>query len=126
MESKDYIIQDGELVEKPDKNQLMIRELREVGVDLAEYDELMAKANYFKEQLDLWVFNYRDAIKSVMKEHGEKTIRTPDWTYSYVPAGFNKRLDTEKAKEHLEEEGVLDDYMVYTERGEQLRITKRK
>ena len=126
MENKDYIIVDGELVEKPDTNALMLRELREVGVDLAEYDELEAQAEYIKEQIELWIFNHREAIKTIMKANGEKTIRTPDRTYSLVPSGFNKRLDTDKAKRHLEEEGVLEDYMLYTERQEQLRITKRK
>ena len=126
MENKDYIIVDGELVEKPDTNALMLRELREVGVDLAEYDELEAQAEYIKEQIELWIFNHREAIKTIMKANGEKTIRTPDRTYSLVPSGFSKRLDTDKAKRHLEEEGVLEDYMLYTERAEQLRITKRK
>jgi len=122
----EYIVMDGELLEKPDTNQLMIRELRAVGVDLAEYDELEAQAEYIKEQLDLWVFKHREAIKQTMIANGEKTIRTQNRTYSIVPAGMSKRLDTAKAKEHLESEGILDDFMVYTDRPEQLRITKRK
>jgi len=126
MADKQYIVVDGELVDKPDTNALMLRELREVGVDLKEYDELEAQAEYIREQLDLWIFNHREAIKTIMKANGEKTIRTPDRIYSIVPSGLNKRLDTEKAKKHLEEEGRLDEFMLYTERPEQLRITKRR
>lgn len=123
--NKEYIIEDGELIEKPDTNQVMIRELRELGVDLAEYDELEAQAEYIREQLDLWVYKHREAIKQTMKANNEKTIRTPNRTYSFIPAGFTKRLDTDKAKKHLEQEGVLDEFMTYTERPEQLRIRKR-
>lgn len=126
MANKDFIIQDGELVEKPDTNQLMIRELREVGVDLAEYDELEAQAEYIREQIELWIFNHRDVIKRTMITNGEKTIRTPNRIYSIVPKGITKRLDTEKVKRKLEEEGKLDDYMIYSEREESLRITKRR
>ena len=125
-EMPEYIVVDGELVEKPDTNQLMIRELREVGVDLAEYDELEAQAEYIKEQLDLWVFKHREAIKQTMMANGEKTIRTQNRTYSIIPAGITKRLDTERVKKYLEEKGLLDDYMLYTEKDEQLRITKRR
>ena len=123
---KQYEVKDGELVEKVDNNQLMLRELMDLGVDLAEYDELEAQAEYIAEQLELWKYNHREAIKKVMKERGEKTIRTPNRTYSLIEAGLSKRLDTAKVKKYLQEQGIEDDFTIFTETKEQLRIAKRR
>lgn len=125
MEEKKYYTIDeetGEIIESEGTNQLMARELYELGTDLEDYEELEAKLDYFKEQIETWKKDNREKIKNILKKYNQKSIQTPNKTYTIVDEGYNQVADTEKMKR----DGIYDKYSKLTLRKEQLRITRRK
>lgn len=119
---KTIIDQNGEIVEVEETNELMVRELTELGTNLAAYDELDEQLSYIKEQMEQWEIANRENILNVMKANGEKTIRTPKRTYSFIPETTKKVLDIER----LKKDGIYDNYLKLTKSKENLRITRRK
>lgn len=120
---KTIIDQDtGELIEVEETNELMVRELYELGTDLEKYDELEEQALYIQEQLEIWKYKNRENIKSVLKKHNQKSIKTPSRNYTIIDEGIRKSVDTER----LKADGIYEKYLKLTPTKETLRITRRK
>lgn len=112
----------GEVIEVEESNELMVRELYELGTDLEAYDELEEQALYIQEQLELWKYQNRENIKNVLKKHNQKNIKTSSRTYTIIEEGIRKSIDTER----LKADGIYDNYVKLTPTKESLRITRRK
>lgn len=112
----------GEVIEVEETNEVMVRELYELGTDLEKYAELEEQALYIQEQLEIWKYENRENIKNVLKAHKKKNITTPTRIFTLIEEGMRKSVDTER----LKEDGMYDRYVKFTPTKESLRITKRK
>lgn len=112
----------GEVIEVEETNELMVRELYELGTDLEKYDELEEQALYIQEQLEIWKYQNRENIKNVLKKHNQKNIKTSSRTYTIIDEGIRKSVDTDR----LKEDGIYEKYIKLTPTKESLRITRRK
>lgn len=114
--------QTGEIIEVETKNEIMVRQLHELSVDLEEYAELEAKLDYFKDQIETWKYVNREKIRDVLSKNGEKKVKAGDYTFSIVEEKMIPKLDIES----LKEDGQYDNHLKMTLRKSYLRVTSNK
>lgn len=119
---KTIINENGEVVDVETKNEIVLRELQEVGTTFEEYEQMQEQLDYLKEQIETWEISHKDIIMDAMKRNDVKKIQTDSRTYSYIPETTKKSLDIER----LKEDGVYDRYLKLSRTKESLRITRRK
>ena len=119
---KTIINENGEVVDVETKNEIVLRELQEVGTTFEEYEQMQEQLDYLKEQIETWEISHKDIIMDAMKRNDVKKIQTDSRTYSYIPEATKKSLDIER----LKEDGVYDRYLKLSRTKESLRITRRK
>lgn len=105
-------------------NKVMVREALELGVDFDMYEELKEQADYIKEQLEIWEFNSREAIKEVLKKNNAKSLQTRYSTYSLVDESVRQTIDSKRFKEDYPD--LFNEYSKETIVKEHLMIRKRK
>lgn len=110
--------ENGELVEVPETNDLVAKELLEVGVSIDDYFEQKIRANTLKEQLEMWEQENREKIKEVFKKYGIKSFKNDYGSISFVEEGMSQKVDTKK----LKEDGLYDKYSYWTTTKEHLVI----
>lgn len=118
---KTIINENGEIVDIEDKNEIVLRQLQEVGTFIEEYEQMLDQLDYLKEQIETWDISHRDIIMNVLKRNNKKSLKTGSRTYTYVPETVKKSLDIER----LKEDGVYDNYLKLSRTKESLRITRR-
>lgn len=112
----------GEVIEVEDTNEIMVRELYELGTNLEVYDKLEEQADTIKEQIEIWKYQNRENIKQILKKHNQKNIKTSSRTYSIVDEGTRKVIDTDR----LMQEGLYLKYIKLVPVGEHLKVNRRK
>lgn len=112
----------GEVIDVETTNEVMVRELFELGTNLEIYDELEEQAEYIKEQIELWKFANRENIKNILKKHNKKSVETSYRKYTIVEEGVVKSVDTER----LKEDGIYENYLKLSPRKEFLKVMRKK
>lgn len=108
----------GELVEVPDTNDLVAKELAEVGVVIDDYFDKVVVKKTLEEQMKMWETENREKIKEVFKKYNIKSFKSPYGSISFVEEGMSSKVDTKK----LKEDGLYDKYSYWTTVKEHLVI----
>lgn len=118
---KTIVNENGEIIDVESKNELIIRELNEVGTRFEEYEQMQEQLDYLKEQIETWELSHRDIIMETLKKNNVKSLKTNSRTYSYIPESTKRSLDIER----LKDDGIYENYLKLTRTKESLRITRR-
>ena len=97
----------GEIVEVEETTEIVARDLADVGVNYEDYFEMELKAKALKEQMEIWEWSKRDAIKEVFKKHGIKSFKCEEGSITYVEERLQKRVDNDR----LKQDGVYEKYL---------------
>lgn len=97
----------GEIVEVEETTELVARDLADVGVNYEDYFEMELKAKALKEQMEIWEWSKRDAIKEVFKKHGIKSFKCEEGSITYVEERLQKRVDNDR----LKQDGMYEKYL---------------
>lgn len=98
----------GEVIEmgEESKNEIVTRELMDVGIALDEYIELVVQSEYIKDQLEMWKFKNEPKIKRILERHN---IKKYEGKYGEIDWVFRKgyyTLDREALKNSYDDKGV--------------------
>lgn len=119
---KPIVNENGEVEMVETKNEIVLRELQEVGTTFEEYEQMQDQLDYLKEQIETWEISHRDIIMDALKRNNVKSLKTNSRTYTYVSETTQTRLDTDR----LKEDGTYYKYLKLVPTKESLRITKRR
>lgn len=111
--------QTGELVEVPDNNELVVKELEDKGIITSDYLDKLEQLAYLKEQIETHDFQCREVIKEVFKKYGVKSCKSDYITISYVDEHMQKRVDNER----LKADGLYDKYIKFVPVKESIRVS---
>ena len=108
----------GEIIEVPEKNEVVEKKLFELGAIDEETYEFLEKFQTIQEQFE--IFKYK--LQKAMAEHNIKSWKNDYFTATFKPETYTKRVDVER----LKEDGLYEKYLKLSPVKESLQIRFKK
>lgn len=108
----------GELIEVEETNELVVKELEDMGIITTDYLDKLEQFAYLKQQIEMIEYKNKELIKEVFKKHNVKSCKSDYINISYIPEHMQQRVDVEK----LKQDGLYDKYTKFGVVKESIRI----
>ena len=108
----------GELIEVQEDNELVVKELEDLGIITDDYLNKLEQLAYFKQQVEMFETKNREVIKEVFKKYGVKSCKSDYLTISFIEEHMQQRVDTDA----LKKDGLYDKYSKFSVVKESIRI----
>lgn len=111
--------QTGELIEVEETNELVVKELEDLGIITNDYLDKLEQFAHLKDCIETYEFQQKEKIKEVFKKYGVKTCKSDYITISYIEEHMAKRIDVER----LKADGLYDKYVKFSPTKESIRVS---